>query len=1084
MTIARRVSLAVGLLATLVLAPSLRGQAPGPAPILVVVNSAAPNRFGGYLAEILRAEGITSFDVADLSAVNATVLNNAKLVVLAETALSGAQASMFSTYVAGGGRLVAMRPDPALYPTLGIAAAGASGTDGYLLINQGGPGGGLNAATLPFKGPVTAYTSAGAATVATLYTTSTASTGLPAVALYGRTAAWSFDLALSTVVTRQGDPALAGLERDGIAPYRTEDLFFGRIDLDRVQLPHADIQMRLFARVVSALLADALPLPRLWYFPGTAKTVLIPTSDAHTTTASDYQTLISALEALGARATIFLPAFVPPASSVPPATLAAWRAAGHEFGLHPTFGGTPLATAYQTNQDWFANNLLMTPSRTLRHHLLEWQGWVDPVPVMQARGIGMDTSYYSWGPTMYHPTQAQQAHGYMTGSGQPMRFVDTSGTVFPVYQQVTSLVDEQLIYGPVAEGLSPAAALNVSRQLIDASEAGDHAAIVAHFHVDYYPFGEVRPWVDGTLAYAHGLGIPFLTGDRWLRFAEARNGTTMTDLVWTPATRRLTMNVRTPAGAETQGLLVPATYQGFGLTELSLGGQGVAPQPITVNGQAMYILPVPDNGGVARQVAFSYADPVTLPVMNIANGSVAEGNAGTSVGSTVVTLSPAPTGTVTVNYTVSGGTATPGVDFTPASGVLNFAPGETSKPVSISVIGDYLDEPDETVLVQLSNPFGARAGTMSATLTIVDDDQPPVASPDVYATAYQTPLSIAAPGVLGNDQSFGAPGLTAQLVSPPDNGAVTLNANGSFTYTPAAEFGGPDVFVYRAVTATGVGNTTTVTINVAQPTTTQRPRNLRVFSIDGQTVTFRWSPGAGPATTSYIFEGGVQPGETLAAFNLGPVPVLTLVAPSGSFYVRVRAIGNVATAASDEIRVHINVPVPPSAPVARQPAVTGNTVGFSWTNTFGGAAPTVTALDVTGSAVGAIPLPPTETSIFAGVPPGTYNLSFRNGNGAGASPSSNGFTITVPGACEGILAAPANPLFYTVGSTVFGLWDPPQIGTAATAYYLDVVGYGLIPIGGRSFSAAPPPASYTVAVRAANPCGLGPPTVYQTITVP
>ena len=93
-------------------------------------------------------------------------------------------------------------------------------------------------------------------------------------------------------------------------------------------------------------------------------------------------------------------------------------------------------------------------------------------------------------------------------------------------------------------------------------------------------------------------------------------------------------------------------------------------------------------------------------------------------------------------------------------------------------------------------------------------------------------------------------------------------------------------------------------------------------------------------------------------------------------------------------------------------------------------------------------------------------------------------TVTVPGACSGILAAPSNPLFYTVGQTVYGLWDPPKIGTAATVYYLDVVGYGLLPAAGRRFVAVAPPGTYSVAVRAANPCGLGPPSPFQTVVVP
>ena len=56
--------------------------------------------------------------------------------------------------------------------------------------------------------------------------------------------------------------------------------------------------------------------------------------------------------------------------------------------------------------------------------------------------------------------------------------------------------------GIYSEGLLAADALAVSRRLIDASQAGGYSAIATKFHVDYYLLPQVKPWVDGTLAYA------------------------------------------------------------------------------------------------------------------------------------------------------------------------------------------------------------------------------------------------------------------------------------------------------------------------------------------------------------------------------------------------------------------------------------------------------------------------------------------------------------------------------------------------------------------------------------------------------
>lgn len=88
-----------------------------------------------------------------------------------------------------------------------------------------------------------------------------------------------------------------------------------------------------------------------------------------------------------------------------------------------------------------------------------------------------------------------------------------------------------------------------------------------------------------------------------------------------------------------------------------------------------------------------------------------------------VELSEAVEGTVTVAYTTVAGTATEGSDFTSASGTLTFAPGETSKSISVPVHGDWSYEPDETFTVKLSNATNATVvGAGTATMTIKNDD--------------------------------------------------------------------------------------------------------------------------------------------------------------------------------------------------------------------------------------------------------------------------------------------------------------------------------------------------------------------------
>jgi hypothetical protein len=85
------------------------------------------------------------------------------------------------------------------------------------------------------------------------------------------------------------------------------------------------------------------------------------------------------------------------------------------------------------------------------------------------------------------------------------------------------------------------------------------------------------------------------------------------------------------------------------------------------------------------------------------------------------------TGTVGVSYSVTSGTATAGSDFTAVSGTVSFGNGEVSKVFTVPITDDAADEPDEAANITLSSPTGGAllGSPSSATLTIVDNDEPP-----------------------------------------------------------------------------------------------------------------------------------------------------------------------------------------------------------------------------------------------------------------------------------------------------------------------------------------------------------------------
>ena len=106
----------------------------------------------------------------------------------------------------------------------------------------------------------------------------------------------------------------------------------------------------------------------------------------------------------------------------------------------------------------------------------------------------------------------------------------------------------------------------------------------------------------------------------------------------------------------------------------------------------------------------------------IADRTVTEGNAGTTNAVFNVTLSPPASGALSVNYTTVAGTATAGSDFTATSGALNWSAGQSAKTITVPVIGDTLDESDETFTVQLSGAAGVDIIDGSGAGLILDDD--------------------------------------------------------------------------------------------------------------------------------------------------------------------------------------------------------------------------------------------------------------------------------------------------------------------------------------------------------------------------
>jgi len=196
------------------------------------------------------------------------------------------------------------------------------------------------------------------------------------------------------------------------------------------------------------------------------------------------------------------------------------------------------------------------------------------------------------------------------------------------------------------------------------------------------------------------------------------------------------------------------------------------------------------------------------PRLSIDDASVAEGSSGTTAMTFTVTRSGSAHGTSSVHYETAGVTAASGVDFAPASGMLSFPTGASSRTLTVDVNGDGVDELDELLVVNLSNPTGGHIVDGQGEGTITDDDSSPVAASQSPSTDEDTalPLTLAATDADGD-------ALTYSVVTTPEHGTLA-GANASRTYTPAADFNGTDFFTFEATDGVNDSNVATVTITV------------------------------------------------------------------------------------------------------------------------------------------------------------------------------------------------------------------------------------------------------------------------------
>jgi hypothetical protein len=323
------------------------------------------------------------------------------------------------------------------------------------------------------------------------------------------------------------------------------------------------------------------PLPRLWYLPHGYKAAVVMTGDDHAEggTAGRFDNYIAASPAGCSVADwecVRSTSYIYPATPLTDAQAKDYQSKGFEIALHVSpIGINQLGCANWTpaGLDGIFDTQLaafrlkyqsVAAPATHRMHCVAWNDWVTQPKVELAEGIRLDTNYY------YYPGSWMASKpGFMTGSGEVMRFADTSGSTIDVYQANTEVTDES--------GQSEPSTINA---LLDnaVGSNGYYGAFVMNIHTDDAASADSN----AIVASAQARGVPIISAKQLLDWVDGRGRSSLSAFTWTGGTLGFKVDVDTGANG-LQGM-VPIQSSAGTLQTLQRNGNGVSFTTRTVKG--------------------------------------------------------------------------------------------------------------------------------------------------------------------------------------------------------------------------------------------------------------------------------------------------------------------------------------------------------------------------------------------------------------------------------------------------------------------------------------------------------------------
>ncbi len=240
---------------------------------------------------------------------------------------------------------------------------------------------------------------------------------------------------------------------------------------------------------------------------------------------------------------------------------------------------------------------------------------------------------------------------------------------------------------------------------------------------------------------------------------------------------------------------------------------------LTLNANGSFTYLHPTNVDVPTPVTFTYkandgsADSAETTVTITVNPNQPPvGIADAYTATATVPLAVAAPGVLANDTDVEGNALTAVLVTPPAAGTLTLNPDGS---FSYLYPTDNINVATQYTFTYTADDGLANSAPATVTLTVLPFNNAPVANADGYPAFGGATLNVAAPGVLANDTDVEGNPLTAVLVSPPATGALTLNANGSFTYKYPLNANAQETFTYKANDGRSDSNPVTVTLTIS-----------------------------------------------------------------------------------------------------------------------------------------------------------------------------------------------------------------------------------------------------------------------------